>query len=109
MKNIKQIKDLVLNISANDNAVLMDHDLNVTVLDSSLRLELNSLIKNMTFNELNRVVGYLIEELEGDGIDMNDVEMDDPDLYMSFCLNECDQTLEDVQAYINEFKINNIE
>lgn len=106
--NIK-LKLLIKRICSNDDALLVDHDLNVTVLDSDLKAELNALIKNMSFNELYRVTGYFIDELEGDGLDMDDNNMDAPDIYLSFCINECNQTLEDAQEYVNEFKANNLE
>lgn len=104
-----KIKALIKKICSTDDALLVDHDLNVTVLDPSLKNELSALIKNMSFNELYRVSGYFIDELEGDGLSMDNDEMDNPETYLSFCLDECDQTLEDALSYINEFKLNNLE
>lgn len=104
----KQIKTLIKKICSTDNTLLVDHDLNVTVLDSSLKNELNALIKNMSFTELYRVTGYFIDELEGDGLNMDDDEMDNPSAYLAFCLEECDQTLQDVKDYVNDFKSNNL-
>lgn len=103
------IKNLIKKICTSDTRVITDHDLNITVLDPKLRTELKTAMMGLTFSEMNRVIGYFIEELEGDGINMEMDKMDDPDTYLAFCLNECDQTLEDVQAYVNEFKHNNLE
>ena len=109
MKNATEVKILIKKICAEDDAVLLDHDLNVSILDKKLRVKLNALIKTMTFNELNRVVGYFIDELEGGDMNMNDNEMDDPDMYLAYCLDECGETLQDVQDYVNEFKTNNLD
>ena len=109
MKNTTEVKILVKMICAKDDAVLLDHDLNVSILDKKLRVELNALIKTMTFNELNRVAGYFIDELESGEINMDQNEMDDPAMYLAYCLDECGETLQDVQDYVNEFKSNNLE
>jgi len=103
MKNVKEVKTIIKTICAKDDAVMLDHDLNVSILDENLRVELNALITSMTFTDLNRVVGYFIEELEGGGINMSDDEMDDPDIYLSFCINECDQTEDALQDFVNVF------
>ncbi len=104
-----KIKTLIKKICSTDDALLVDHDLNVTVLDSDLKNELSALIKNMSFNELYRVTGYFLDELEGDGLNIDDDELVNPDTYLAFCLNECEQTLEDALSYVNEFKLNNME
>lgn len=107
MKNINEVKNIIKTICSKDDTVMLDHDLNVSILDKNMRVELNALVKGMTFNELNRVVGYFIDELEGDGINVNDDEMDDPDIYLSFCINECDQTEEELQDFVKIFKDTN--
>jgi len=109
MKNAIEVKILIKKICAKDDAVFLDHDLNVSILNKKLREKFKALTKAMIFNELNRVVGYFIDELEGDGINMDYEQMDDPDKYLAYCLDECEQTLEDVQNYVNEFKANNLE
>lgn len=102
-----QIKKLVKKICSDDSALLLDHDLNITILNSTYRFEISNIVKNLSFNETNRVLGYFIEELEGDGINMDEDEMDNPDAYLSFCIKECGETLENALAYVNEFRANN--
>lgn len=106
MKNQLKIKTLIKKICEED-VVLVDHDLNVTVLKDNFRGELNDLIKDFDFVEFNRVLGYFLDELEGSRIEMTNGIMDNPDLYLIFCIDECGLSIEDLQEYINEFKKNN--
>lgn len=107
MNNINEIKYLVKKICSEDDVLMVDHDLNISILDDKLSDSLRSLVKDMTFTELNRVAGYFIEELEGDGIDMNDSEMDNPDTYLAFCINVCEQSDHELRDYVNLFKETN--
>lgn len=102
-----EIKKLVRRICSDDAAYLLDHDLNITILNAHLRAEIQTLVRTLSFNETNRVLGYFIEELEGDGINMDEDELDNPDAYLSFCIKECGETLENALAYVNEFRANN--
>lgn len=102
-----EIKNLVRKICSDDTAFLVDHDLNITILNTDLRAEVQTLVRNLSFNETNRILGYFIEELEGDGINMGTDEMDNPDTYLAFCIKECGETLENALAYVNEFRANN--
>lgn len=108
MKNIYEIKNVIKTICSKDDAVMVDHDLNVSILDSLLKSKLNELVYNMTFAELNRVVGYFIEELEGDGLNLVCDKMDDPYTYLAFCMEECEQTLEDTRDYVENFRLINL-
>lgn len=49
MKNIREIKNIIKTICSKDDAVMVDHDLNVSVLDKNLVEDLRTLVKNMTF------------------------------------------------------------
>ena len=86
----------------------MDHDLNVTVIDKKKRNELISMIQDFDLVEMNRVLGYFIDELEGGGIDIEKCDFDNPDLYLIYCINECGLTMDEIASYINEFKENNL-
>jgi hypothetical protein len=106
MKHQLKIKTLIKKI-CDEDAVLADHDLNVTILNENLRDQLKALIQGFDLVELNRVLGYFIDELEGDGIHMDNCKIDDPDMYLIFCINECEQTIEELHAYTEEFMTRN--
>lgn len=107
MKNQNKIKILIKKICDGD-AVFVDHDLNVTITKLDLKMELWRLIHMLEFSEMNRVIGYFIDELEGDGINLKKDKMDNAQTYFKFCLDECGISRKDLIDYVYTFKNNNL-